>query len=286
MRVDVLRRGGDARGMLRALALIALLGFASLGWAAEPSTPYGHNPEAGRYAAVEGIRLYYEIYGTGAPLVVLHGNGGSMEAMRFQTDFFRASRQVIAVDSRGHGRSELGVRELTYEQMADDVAALLRHLQVGPADVLGWSDGGIVALWLARRHPATVRRLVVSGANLSPADLKPTDLAGMRAELRDVEAKLAVGDTAQPWAVRRQHLRLMIEQRPITAADLAAIAVPVLVLAGEHDMIPEPHTRAIAQGLPRGRLHLFPGAGHGVLLEIPETFNAIVDAFLRAPDPT
>jgi pimeloyl-ACP methyl ester carboxylesterase len=249
--------------------------------AAEPA--YGHNPEAGHVAAINGIGLYYETYGAGAPLVVLHGNGGSIEAMRFQIGYFRSHRRVIAVDSRGHGRSEMGPGRLTYEQMADDVAALLAQLHAEPADVIGWSDGGIVALLLARRHPEAVRRIALSGANLTPDALAPADVEGVNRDLRNAEAKLAAGDTSQPWATLCQYLQLLATQPHLTAADLAAIRCPALVLAGEHDIIPEVHTRAIAAGLPHSQLKIIPGAGHGALQEKPVEFNAVVDAFLRAP---
>ena len=256
-----------------ALGLVALLA------AAEPSTPYGNNPGAGHTAELNGIKLYYEIYGTGTPLVVLHGNGGNLAALRYQIDFFRSHRQVIALDSRGHGRSEMGAGRLTYQQMAADVAALLAQLHAAPADVLGWSDGGNVALLLALQHPAFVRRIAIAGANLSPEALAPDDLAGMQAELRHAKTMLATGDQSQPWSVACQYLELMITQPHLTPADLAQITSPVLVLAGEHDLIPAAHTRSIAARLPHSRLHIFIGAGHGALQEVPEVFNAIVDKF-------
>jgi len=250
--------------------------------AAAPVTPYGDNPAAAHTATLNGIKLYYEVYGDGAPLVVLHGNGGSIAALRYQIEFFRTHRQVIAVDSRGHGHSEMGAGHLTYVQMADDVAALLAQLHSGPADVLGWSDGGIVALLLALHHPAAVHRIALSGANLSPDDLAPGDLAGMTAELRNARAMLAAGDHVRPWDIVCQHLQLMVTQPHITAADLARIPAPALVLAGEHDLIAAAHTRRIAAALPHAQLHIFPGAGHGALQEVPAAFNAIVEQFFTA----
>jgi pimeloyl-ACP methyl ester carboxylesterase len=269
--------------MLRLLFCSLLLGATLPTPAAEPAVPYGSNPEAGHYARLNGIRLYYETYGQGAPLVVLHGNGGSIQALHHQIGFFRGHRQVIAVDSRGHGRSEMGEGQLTYVQMADDVAALLAQLHAAPADVLGWSDGGIVALLVARRHPEVVRRIALSGANLSPEALAPGDVAGMQAELRRAQAKLAAGDTTEPWARICQYQQMMITQPHITPADLKAITCPALVLAGEHDLIPEPHTREIAAGLPHSQLHIFPGAGHDALQTVPDKFNQVVDQFLRSP---
>lgn len=275
---------------LRPLALLRLLGLACVLFAAAsasepPAAAYGSDAAHGRFANVNGIRLYYETYGedSGAPLVVLHGNGGNLAAMHFQIDHFRRTRRVIAVDSRGHGRSEMGSPPLTYEKIADDVAALLSQLHAAPADILGWSDGGIVALQLALRHPDRVRRIALSGANLDTANLKPEDLASMRGELADVRAKLAAGDRSPRNLQLEQHLVLMVDQTPITSADLRRITCPALVLAGERDMIPEPHTRAIAAGLPHAQLHIFPGASHGALQEVPADFNAVVEAFFLQP---
>ncbi len=272
--------------MFRHLLLTVLFGVScALLTAAEPTTPYGNNPAAGHYSNVDGIRLYYEVYGSGAPLVVLHGNGGSIASMRYQIDFFRSHRRVIAIDSRGHGKSEMGPGRLTYTQMADDVAALLAQLHTGPADFIGWSDGGIVALLVALRHPAVVRRLAISGANLSPEALAPGDVPSMKADLLNAQSKLAAGDRSQPWARICQYLQLMITQPHITAADLKKITAPTLVMAGGHDLIPAAHTRAIAAGLPHAILHVFPGAGHAALQEVPDEFNAVVDGFFQAPEP-
>lgn len=270
---------------IRTFVLFAALFVARIAHAAEAPPPaasaYGNDAAHGRTATANGIRLYYETYGSGAPLVVLHGNGGNLAAMRHQIDFFRATRQVIAVDSRGHGRSEMGATPLTYEKIADDVAALLARLHAAPADVIGWSDGGIVALQLALRHPKRVRRIALSGANLDVAALKPEDLASMRAELAEVRAKLAAGDRSPRLLQLEQHLVLMVDQTPITHADLRRITCPALVLAGERDMIPEPSTRAIAAGLPHARLHIFKGASHGALQEVPAEFNRVVAEFLK-----
>lgn len=273
------------RPLILLSALLATASFlrADAGPAADAAPHYGNDAVHGHYAAVNGIRLYYETYGAGpaALLVVLHGNGGNLAAMRHQIDFFRTTHQVIAIDSRGHGRSEMGAPPLTYEKIADDVAALLAQLHAAPADILGWSDGGIVALQLALRHPKRVRRIALSGANLDVAALKPEDLASMRAELADVRTKLAVGDRTPRLLQLEQHLVLMVDQTPITSSDLRRITCPALVMAGERDMIPEPSTRAIAAGLPRAQLHIFPGATHGALQEIPAEFNRVVAAFLK-----
>src|SRR6185503_19516991 len=114
---------------------------------------YGANPTAGHTFTHDGVRLYYEVYGAGEPLLVVHGNGGSIADMSAQIDHFRKRYRVIAMDSRDQGRSGDSADALTYEKMTDDLAALLDHLKTGPVNVLGWSDGGIEALLLGVRHP-------------------------------------------------------------------------------------------------------------------------------------
>lgn len=269
------------RGAL--LALLVLVGH-PLSAAADPViAAYDENPAFAHTAKVNGITLYYEVYGTGRPLVLLHGNGGNLADLHFQIDFFRTHRQVIAIDSRGHGHSEMGAGRLTYDQMADDVAALLTQLHAEPADVLGWSDGGIVALLLAWHHPAVVRRIALSGANLSPEGLAPDDLAGTIKDTEHARQMLAARDTSRPWATIYQQQQLMATEPHIRPQDLAQIAAPALVMAGEHDLIPDAHTRLIAGGLPHARLHIFKGAGHGALQEQPAAFNQVVEDFFAAP---
>jgi len=269
---------------MRLLALFTSLFLLAptLAPAAAP-TPYDNNPAAAHFAELNGIRLYYETYGEGAPLVILHGNGGDLSSLSAQIDFFRTHRLVIAIDSRAHGHSTMDRQELTYDLMADDVAALLLQLKTGPADILGWSDGGIVALALAIRHPACVRRLAITGANTRADALAPEDLAGMRKDLAEIDDMISKGNTTKDWPRLRQLTTLMLFHPNMTRAELASIKAPVLVMAGDHDMIPEPHTREIANSIPHATLHIFPDSSHSVAREHPELFNARVEAFLSTP---
>src|SRR5215203_3560386 len=140
---------------------------------------YGANPVAGRTFIHDGIKFYYEVYGVGEPLLLVHGNGGSVADLSAQIAHFRKRYKVIAMDSRDQGRSGDSTDKLTYEKMTDDLAALLDHLNVGPVNVLGWSDGGIEALLLGIRHPAKVKKIVAMAANLNPSEnaLYPDALA-------------------------------------------------------------------------------------------------------------
>ena len=117
---------------------------------------YGSNLKLGQFFQHDGVKLYYEVYGTGEPLLLVHGNGGSIADLTAQIEHFRKRYKVIAMDSRDQGRSSDSPEKITYEKMTDDLAALLDHLKITQVNVLGWSDGGIEALLLGIRHPAKV----------------------------------------------------------------------------------------------------------------------------------
>ena len=165
---------------MRTLLIVVLFALAAPGAASGQTqttassgttvTRYGANPAAGTTFTHDGVRLYYEVYGAGEPLLIVHGNGGSIADLAAQIAHFRRRYKVIAMDSRDQGRSADSPDKLTYEKMTDDLAALLDHLKVGPVDVLGWSDGGIEALLLGIRHPAKVKKIVAMAANLNPSE--------------------------------------------------------------------------------------------------------------------
>ena len=132
------------------------------------STAFGKNEVAGKYLKVNGIKMYYEIYGQGEPLLMIHGNGGSISSFENQIPYFARKFKVIAVDSRAQGKSVDLQDTLSFEMMADDFSVLLDKLKLDSCNVLGWSDGGINGLLLAIRHPEKVKRLAITGANLWP----------------------------------------------------------------------------------------------------------------------
>jgi pimeloyl-ACP methyl ester carboxylesterase len=132
---------------------------------------FGNNPAAGHSFVFNGNRFYYEIYGKGAPLLLIHGNGESISSFKGQIGTFAQHHRVIAMDSRGQGKSELGTAVLSYEQMSEDTNALLDHLMLDHVKVLGWSDGGIIGLLLTIHHPEKVGMLAVMGANLEKSQL-------------------------------------------------------------------------------------------------------------------
>jgi pimeloyl-ACP methyl ester carboxylesterase len=272
------------------VAVFLLLSLPAITYAqpAAPTKPgatvvrYGDNATAGRTFTHDGIKLYYEVYGVGEPLLLVHGNGGSIADLAAQIDHFRKRYKVIAMDSRDHGKSADSPDAITYEKMTDDLAALLDHVKVGPVNVLGWSDGGIEALLLGIRHPAKVKKLASMAANLNPTDqalpaevisLVKTMLDGMPAEAR-----------ATPQGQRERKVTgMMLAEPHIEPKALEAIKAPTLVLAGDHDLIRLEHIVEIYNHLPNSQLAILPNATHMVPFDDPATFNAVVDRFFRAP---
>jgi pimeloyl-ACP methyl ester carboxylesterase len=271
------------------LALLASLTVTCLALppaVAEPEeSTYGNNPHRGGYAEINGIRMYYEVYGQGEPMALIHGSGQDISAMRHQIDYFADKYRVVVADSRAHGKSGLGEGELTYVQMAEDWADLFRHLGLGPVNVVGWSDGGNIGLRMAVDHPEVIGKLAIMGANLQPDEsaVQPWAVAWVKDATAEVDAMLAAGDTSQDWTVQAEHLRLLREQPNMTLAELTTIQVPVLVMAGDRDVIRDEHTVLMYQHLPRAHLAIFPGETHYTPETSPELFNATVDRFMSNP---
>lgn len=265
--------------MLRCLLFFSLLLGARV--AAGQAVPYGHNPAAGHYQAVRGIRLYYEAYGAGPPLLLLHGNGGSIHDFQHNIPYLARHYRVLAVDSRAHGRSVDAGDSLSFEMMADDFAALLTALRIDSANVIGWSDGGIGALALALRHPRKVRRLVATGANLSPdsAALTPALWRQQQQGYRENRGRARTTPAQlNDWKV----FLLDVFQPNIPLAALRRVGAPALVVAGDRDVITLAHTVAIYRHLPRAWLWVVPNSGHGTLIEHADEFNRKADEFFRA----
>jgi pimeloyl-ACP methyl ester carboxylesterase len=236
---------------------------------------YGDNPAAGGYFQRDGVRLYYEVYGHGPPLLLIHGNGCSIWWMKNQIAFFSKHYRVIAMDSRDHGRSSDAAGPLTFEAMTDDLAALLDHLHTGPVLVLGWSDGGSEALLLGIRHPDKVTKIAAMAANLYPEGIAPELL-----KFLGPPPKTDPGHTP----TRAERVDALDRDEPHIRPDaLQAITVPTLVLASDHDAIADEHTLEIYHHLPNAQLVIFPGATHMIPVDDPALFNATVDHFFRTP---
>ena len=228
------------------------------------------------------MTLYYEVYGAGEPLLLVHGNGGSIADLGAQIAHFRQRYLVIAMDSRDQGRSGDSPDKLTYEKMTDDLAALLDHLKVGPVNVLGFSDGGIEALLLGIRHPAQVKKIAAMSANLNPsADALRPELIAVVTSM--IAALSVVGDDTPEGRRELKVTAMMLEEPHIPMEALEGITAPTLIMASDHDLIRDEHTVEIYHHLANGELAIFPNATHMVPFDDPATFNATVERFFATP---
>ena len=243
---------------------------------------YGDNAAAGHYLNTRGIRLYYETYGEGAPLLLLHINGGSIANFANQIPYFTTRYQVIAVDTRAHGKSTDPGDSLTFEQMADDFNALLDSLHIDSCSVIGWSDGGISGLQLAIHHPEKVKKLVVSGPNIYP------DTTGLTPFIYHYLERVADTLRHKPQTPEvRNQLKIieldLKEPQHMTLDQLRSIRCPTLVMGGDHDGIPSHHLWLISQHIPQSYLWIVPNSGHSVAIFKKEQFNRVVGDFLEQP---
>jgi pimeloyl-ACP methyl ester carboxylesterase len=258
--------------------IIALLCFfTSAACLAQKNTQvnYGNNPQAGSYYNNNGVKVYYEVYGEGKPVVLLHGNGGSIRSRAAYIEEFSKKYKVIAFDSRCHGKSDCPAGYLTYEQMADDVDKVLQHLGIDSAYVWGHSDGGIVGLLLAIHYPDKVKKLLASGANLRPDS---TAVEPGLFPLLNVMEKQAKADS-----IRYKQFLLVVQQPHIPVTDLQKIKSDVLIMAGDRDAIRIEHTIEIFKNIPGALLCILPGTTHFVYADRPQWFKEILYDFFDNP---
>ncbi len=236
-------------------------------------------------APVNDIQMYYEIHGNGTPLILLHGGLGNTDSWENQIPILSRQYKVIAVDSRGHGRSTFSEQQIGYALMASDVIALMDKLGIEKAHILGWSDGGIIGLDLAIKHPERLNKVIAYGANYNPSGMR-TDI-GENKKFKDYLEKAAkdyqaLAPNPTRWEAFQKNIGHMWESEPnFTAEQLRRITVPTLILDGDNDeAIYTEHTKDLANLIPRAELILIAGTGHFAPLEKREEFNRIVLEFL------
>ncbi|MFL5493941.1 MAG: alpha/beta fold hydrolase [Gemmatimonadales bacterium] len=258
-------------------------------------------PARAGYAAVNGLRMYYEIHGTGGtPLVLVHGGGSTIGTSFGRVlPLLRRSRQVIAVEVQAHGHTRDVDRPFTFEQDADDVAALLDSLHVARADLLGFSNGGTTALQVAIRHPGKVNRLIIASANFTRDGMQPGFWDAMRkgtfADMPQAykDAYLKINPSREGLlAMYQRDSKRMLAFEDIAERDIRSIQAPTLVVDGDRDVVRPEHALELSRLLPHGRLCILPG-GHGEYLgeimtpnvdaRLPRAFADLVNAFLAAP---
>lgn len=246
-----------------------------------PAEPISSVAQATQWNAttIHKHKIYYAVRGAGPTLIFLHGGGDSGEhSFVRQLDAFSEHHHIVAPDQVGQGRTPDIPGPLSYTAMMEDTAELLKVLKLHNVDVVGFSDGGILALMLAIRHPELVRRLVISGVNIAPEGLRPEDLEELRASQiptpKTIDEKLA-----QLWLTSPTEAELNVGL-------LAKITQPVLVISGDRDAITLEHTLKIFYALPDAELCVLPGTDHATFSRRPEWLNPIITAFLDRPRST
>ena len=226
------------------------------------------------------ISLHYREQGEGRPLILLHGNGEDGSYFANQITFFSDRYRVIAVDTRGHGKSPRGTAPFTMEQFAADLHNLMDKLQIQKAVILGFSDGANIAMKFALKYPEQVKALILNGGNLTPKGVKKSIQIPIEIGYR--LTGLFAGKSKEAKS-HMEILGLMVNEPDINPEELRSIQVPALVIAGTRDMIKQSHTQIIAQSIPNAKLRIIPG-DHFIANKSPERFNREVDDFLKAGD--
>jgi pimeloyl-ACP methyl ester carboxylesterase len=262
------------------------------------------------YAPVNGIEMYYEVHGEGQPLLLLHGAYQTVDTIGPLLPGLAETRQVIATDARGHGRTALGDREMTYELLGDDAAALLGHLGIESADVVGYSMGGASALPLAIRHPELVRRLVVASSSFrADAEAIPAEALEMFPHITPEvfkgtpmeEEYLRLAPHPEDFPRLVEAIKGLDEGFVIPDDDIRGIAAPTLIVLGDSDVVRLEHAVTFFHlrgggvmgdlaGLPESQLAVLPGTSHFIppgrgLLDRSEWLLPMIRTFLEGVTP-
>ena len=251
----------------------------------------------GQYANINDIRMYYEIYGEGEPLLLLHAGLSFIESFYNQIPNLAKEFRVIAVDSRGHGRTTDSDKPLSYSLMASDMVKLLDHLKIDSAHIVGWSDGGVIGIDLAINHPSRIRKLVVIGAHFRADGMSDTFIQLIKSttaetlekedhfrEMIDFYKKMAPDPSHLPifWEKIKN---MWLTEPNYTPKEMSNIKAQTLVLAGENEeFVRLDYARELSQVIPNAKLNIIPNTGHSVPLEKPKLVNEAVINFLRMPN--
>ena len=262
--------------------LCLLFQFSCLNAQNKIQTSYGNNDSIGKYVKLNGAQIYFEEYGKGDPLLLIHGCGGNIKSMQNQIHYFKNKYRVIVADSRGQGKSELKTDSLTYDQITKDWEGLVNYLKLDSINILGWSDGGIIGLKMGIGKNIKINKIIAMGANLRPdttavKSWAPENVKKHQSKAREMRAK---GDTSRDWNLELQLHGLLLNQPNISHSDLKKITASVLIMVGDRDIIKNEHAVEIFNNLPKGQLCIMPGLNHGAPLNNPKIFNEIANRFL------
>ena len=224
------------------------------------------------------IQLYYQQKGSGDPLILLHGNGENSDDFNAQIEEFSKYFTVYAIDTRGHGKSLRGTKPFTIRQFANDLLEFMDVHHIDRANLLGFSDGGNIAMVFALQHPDRVLKLILNGANLDAKGVKRS--VQWPIEIQYAFYKL-FSKRSEKAKLKAEMLGLMVNDPNLTRAEISQIQHETLVIAGTNDMIQEQHTKSIAKHIPYAQLEIIHG-DHFIAYKEPEVFNEKVLAFLFA----
>ena len=276
------------------MRLLPVLAFAALSfpahaedrWMSIPKPPAMPEAASSGMAPVNGIEMYYATYGAGDPVLLIHGGLGNADIWANQVADLMQDHLVIVADSRGHGRSTRTEEPFGYDLMASDYLVLLDYLKVDKVDLVGWSDGGIIGLDIAMTHPERLDHLFAHAANITTDGVDPTVgddpvFMGIYATWMGEEYAKLSPTPDQFDAFVAQISEMWATQPNWTDEQVAAIAVPVAVVAGDHDEAILPaHTEKIAALIPGAKLVILPEASHFAMLQAPGEYTAAIRAFI------
>ena len=230
------------------------------------------------------IELFYTDHGRKddpTPLVLLHGNGGNSSAFFYVVDHFTKNRRVITVDTRGHGRTPKGTAPFTLAQFAEDLHEFLDIMKLKKVILIGYSDGGNIAMLFALKYPEYVVGMVLNGANMFPAGLEKRDYGWIKRTYRKATKRLSRHPEDEKAKATADLMRLMTDEPKIDPSTLSSITCPVLVLVGSHDAIKPSHSQLIADSFPNGSITVVKG-GHGIVKTNSADYNQAVENFFNA----
>lgn len=279
-----------------ALSLIIVLAQMTATVFAQTATPVAVSPpqdllpadrdyDKGQTVFINGVDIYYEVYGKGYPVILLHGGLSNGEHWVNVVPTLDEKYQVVVMDSRGHGRSSFDDRPISYDLMASDVLSLMDHLGIEKADIVGWSDGGIIGLDLAIHHPERLNKVVAYGANFDPTGVRldlPDNAYFNAFEARNAEEYQRLSPHPERWDQFFANILHMWASEPnYTEDQLRSIRTPMLILDGaKEEAIDLNQTKLMALLIPGAKLVIMPDTGHFALFEQPKEFTTIVEDFL------
>jgi pimeloyl-ACP methyl ester carboxylesterase len=233
----------------------------------------------GQFQSINGVNIYFEQYGEGTPILLIHDNNGSVASFDQQINFLSKKNRVIVADSRGQGSSTLNKDSLTYEQMADDYFMLLQKLELDSVNIVGWGDGGVVALLLAINYPEKVNRIVIGGTAIVADTTAFTDAYMAKCNDAIRAAKDSIKEGVLEYRNILRVLNLRANRLYLDPELFVNIQAPVLLISGDKDDIKLEHTVALYRALPNAQLSIIPNSTNAVYRETPMVVNNLINKF-------